>query len=332
MVRPLYYDMDGLRLASAFNIDRYRSAVNYKPQADDIFIVTYPKCGTTWLQEICYLILNDGVPPANHLQRLIDTPFLEMLGAECVEKMRKPGAIKTHLPFNLIPFSPDAKYVCAIRNPKDCVVSFFYHTSKTYPGYMFTDGTFPEFFELFMNGQTDYGCYFKHLRSWYSHRRNDEAEGNIHFICFEDLKKNPAQEVLKLARFLGEEYAQKLEAGLLDKVLDRSSLKTMQEGYKDFGLDTNDESIPEAIRHFAACNKVAEPAKASDAASEKNASDGRVQFKNHVRKGAVNDWKNHFTPEMNRRMDERIIAEVQPEFPELVEKWRQYGVFDPLAE
>lgn len=48
--RPLYFDMDGFRLSSAFNIDRYRSALKYTPRRDDIFIATYPKCGTTWLQ------------------------------------------------------------------------------------------------------------------------------------------------------------------------------------------------------------------------------------------------------------------------------------------
>lgn len=53
-----------------------------------------------------------------------------MFGAEAVKQMRRPGAIKTHLSFNHVPFSPKAKYVYAIRNPKDCVVSFYYHTSK----------------------------------------------------------------------------------------------------------------------------------------------------------------------------------------------------------
>lgn len=32
------------------------------------------------------------------------------------------------------------------------------------------DGTFDEFFELFISGNTDYGDYFDHLLGWYAHR------------------------------------------------------------------------------------------------------------------------------------------------------------------
>jgi len=317
MLRPLYYDMDGFRVPAAFNLDRFRSAVSYKAKADDVFIATYPKCGTTWLQEICYLIYNDGERPANHVQRLIDTPFFEMLGADCVVQMKKPGALKTHLPFNLTPYSPEAKYVCAIRNPKDCVVSFFYHTSKVYPAYNFSDGTFPEFFELFINGQTDFGCYFDHVVSWL--RQKDKS--NIHFIYFEDVKKNGSAEILKLGRFLGEEYETKLKNGLLEKVVDMSSIQKMKSDYSEFKLNPQDEKLPEGIRQFAECNLQA------DAAAK---SSGSVEFKDFVRKGQVNDWRNHFTPEMNSKIEEKIRTMIEPEFPEIVEKWRQCGVFEPL--
>eukprot|EP01084_Bolivina_argentea_P237075 398532_1 len=30
---------------------------NYEPQNNDVFIVTYPKCGTTWTSKICYHIM-----------------------------------------------------------------------------------------------------------------------------------------------------------------------------------------------------------------------------------------------------------------------------------
>ena len=32
---------------------------NFKVREDDIWIITYPKCGTTWTQEIVWHIMND---------------------------------------------------------------------------------------------------------------------------------------------------------------------------------------------------------------------------------------------------------------------------------
>ncbi|XP_003746503.1 sulfotransferase 1C2 [Galendromus occidentalis] len=315
--RPLYYEIDGFRLSEPFGVDRFRGAVQYKPTPDDVFIVTYPKCGTTWLQEICYLIYNDGNPPENQLKRLIDTPFLEMIGPECIAQMKKPGAVKSHLPFDRMPYSPHAKYIYAIRNPKDCVVSFFYHTSQVYPGYQFADGTFAEFFDLFMKGQTDFGDYFDHVCSWLRQRGRE----NIHFIYFEDVKKKGSEEILKLGRFLGNDLEAKLKTqGLLEKVLERSSIKTMKEGLKDFALNKDDPSLPEGLRAFAESNEV----------KTASGSTSALKFDSHLRKGAVNDWRNLLTPEMNACLEAKIKRIIEPEFPELIEKWRQHGVFEPL--
>ncbi|KAG0443224.1 hypothetical protein HPB47_015159 [Ixodes persulcatus] len=94
-----------------------------------------------------------------------------------------------------------AKYIYICRNPFDCCVSFFYHT-KAMPEYEFQDGTFDEFFEMFIEGKVDFGDYFDHVLSWYEHR-NDP---NVLFLTYEDLKKDTATWVLKIADFLGEEY------------------------------------------------------------------------------------------------------------------------------
>lgn len=86
--------------------------------SDDVFIATYPKCGTTWTQEITYLINNDAVPPKDHLDRLQNNPFIEITGEDGPRNMRRPGCIKTHLPRNLVPYADHAKYIYVLRNPK----------------------------------------------------------------------------------------------------------------------------------------------------------------------------------------------------------------------
>lgn len=38
------------------HIDRM---INFKSRPDDLWIVTFPKCGTTWMQEMAWLVQND---------------------------------------------------------------------------------------------------------------------------------------------------------------------------------------------------------------------------------------------------------------------------------
>ncbi|XP_022254939.1 sulfotransferase 1C2-like [Limulus polyphemus] len=293
---PAYQDVDGFRLTAMFSPDIFRAALQYQPRADDLFIVTYPKCGTTWMQNIVLLILNKGIPLTDFLQFQKATPFLEMTGPDSAKHMKRPGAIKTHLPFRLQPYSPEAKYIYVVRNPKDCCVSFYYHT-KNSPGYHFQDGTFDDFFEIFIRGETDYGDYFDHLLSWYEHR-NDP---NVLFITFEEMKMDMRTAVLKIAKFLGIEYAENLENDddLLKRVLVYSSFDYMRKSHEQSvneffhkGLDsiTNDPNVPEGLKHVIK--------------SLKNSEQSSGNIPNIIRKGIIGDWKNHFTEEQSQRMDD----------------------------
>lgn len=294
--KPDYQDVDGLRLVAMFSPDIFRAALQYQPRKDDLFIVTYPKCGTTWMQNVVLLILNKGIPLTDFLEFQKATPFLELMGPDSAKHMKRPGAIKTHLPFRLQPYSPEAKYIYVVRNPKDCCVSFYYHT-KYSPGYNFQDGTFNDFFELFIRGETDYGDYFDHLLSWYEHR-NDP---NVLFITYEEMKMDMQTAVLKIAKFLGTQYAENLEKDkdFMKRVLNHSSFDYMRKAnehsvreYFQNGPDSilNDPNVPEGLKHVI-----------------ENLKDSKKSFDNipnMIRKGIIGDWKNHFTEEQTQRMDE----------------------------
>ncbi|KAL1485192.1 hypothetical protein MTO96_032110 [Rhipicephalus appendiculatus] len=231
--RAAYHEIDGYFVCTGFVDEFVRQALRYKPRPDDIFIVSYPKCGTTWMQHIVYNILNKRSPPTSFLDMSTTMPFLEMQGAESAEAMPRPGAIKTHMPFHLHPYSKEAKYIYITRNPYDCCVSFYYHT-KSVPDYHFADGTFDEFFTMFLEGHVDFGDYFDHVLSWYARRFDD----NVLFVTYEDLKKDTAGWIIRIADFIGEEYGRELRQnkGVLARVLKNTSLKHMQdslnEGYR----------------------------------------------------------------------------------------------------
>ncbi|XP_054710941.1 sulfotransferase ssu-1-like [Uloborus diversus] len=295
---PFYRDIDGFRLPGMFSVEAFRSALAYKPRPDDLFIVTYPKCGTTWVQNIVACIYRDGKPFQSALEFFTQTPFLEMTGAEAAETMKRPGAIKFHLPYHMTPMSAEAKYIFVARNPKDCCVSFYHHTENIL-GYEFQGGDFDVYFELFMEGKVDFGDYFDCLLSWYEHR-NDP---NVLFITYEELKKDTKTNVLRIAEFMGSQYREALEKDekLLADVIHHSSFAFMKEHLNRHLAEMctlpkemiiNNPDVPENLRKLFGGDK-----------KLFNSDQTSVTF---VRKGIVGDWHNYFSKEQNERMEKKF--------------------------
>ncbi|GFR19068.1 sulfotransferase 1C2, partial [Trichonephila clavata] len=300
-VTPAYQDTGyGFKINKLFSIEAFKSALEYEPRPDDFFIVTYPKCGTTWVQNIVGCIFREGKPFTSAIEFLTNTPFLEMAGAESTKTMKRPGAVKSHLPFNFMPWSKDAKYLFVARNPKDCCVSFYHHT-RNLIGYEFQDGNFDDYFELFMEGNVDFGDYFDCLLSWYEHR-NDP---NVLFITYEQLKKDTRTYILKIAEFMGQKYKDLLENDekLLNDVIKYSSFSFMKE--------TMNKNVAElaALPKDVILNHPDLPQGMKDllAGGDKSFFDSDPNSISFVRKGIVGDWRNHFSPEQNERMNKKFI-------------------------
>ncbi|XP_055937786.1 sulfotransferase 1E1-like [Argiope bruennichi] len=315
-ILPDYQDTGyGFKIAKMFSMDAFKSALEYKPRPDDLFIVTYPKCGTTWVQNIVGCIFREGKPFTSAIEFLTGTPFLEMAGAEAAKTMKRPGAIKLHLPFHLTPYSKEAKYIFVARNPKDCVVSFYHHT-RNIVGYKFKNGKFDDYFELFMKGEVDFGDYFDCLLSWYEHR-NDP---NVLFITYEQLKEDTKKYTLKIAEFMGEKYKDMLvnDEKLLNDVIKYSSFSFMKE--------TMNKKVAElaALPRDVILNHPDLPQGLKDLLVGKDEGffDPDPNSVTFVRKGVVGDWRNYLSPEQNQRLNERFQERTKgTDIPEL---WKDY--------
>ena len=117
---------------------RYRNVVfdsarweGFVFRADDIVISTPPKCGTTWMQTLCAMLLFDGVEFDRPLS--VISPWLDMQTNDLVEVVAGLEAqkhrrfIKTHTPLDGVPFVEGVTYICVARDPRDVALSFQHH-------------------------------------------------------------------------------------------------------------------------------------------------------------------------------------------------------------
>ena len=263
---PRYTFHDGFRMPMGFPVAGFASGQQYEPGAGDLFVTTYPKCGTTWMQYIVLLITRRG-RPLSAGENVNDVfPHLEEVGKDVVAALPQPRLIKTHLPFARTPWSREAKYIYVARNPFDCAVSFYYHTRGFVRHYDFADGTFADFFECFVAGEVDFGDYFDHLLSWQPHT----DQPNVLFETYEAMLAEPRAAIIRVGEFIGGRAAEDVrDSRLLDTIVIESSFARMREQQSRWS-SPRPPSLP------------------------------------FVRKGIVGDWRTHFSPAQAERLVARF--------------------------
>lgn len=277
---PRYQTIDGIKYSYGYTPEDVRAALNYMPKDGDVVLVSFLKVGNNWLEQIMQLILHKGEAAKSLLDYQKRCPYLEALGTKWVESMKPPRFFKTHFFYERQPMNPRAKYVYLTRNPLDVCVSF-YHFTRTVPVYGFQDGSFDDFFDLFVTGQNDRGDFLDHVLSWYSHK----DDHNVHILTYEQLKRDFRSTVIRLGYFLGDEFGKMLERDerIFNEVLSKSSIPYMSK-LLVFTEDTlkdesgNPDSLMLQTNERFLAGSVAE-----------NTSQSHL-----VRKGIVGDWKNHF--------------------------------------
>ncbi|KAI9563009.1 hypothetical protein GHT06_010465 [Daphnia sinensis] len=251
-------------------------------RSDDVWLLTFPKCGTTWTCELLWLLQNNcDFEAASKAGLTLRTPFLEMpyltsrmygikdmlMTVDKVEQLPSPRVIRPHLPFYLLPpqLLDTAKVVYVARNPKDVIVSYYFH-HKLIKLHGYT-GTLEEFAQFFMDDEVYNAPFFPHILEAWSKRHHP----NMHFMFYEDMKRDLRGEIEKVAAFLG-------------KSLSEEQLVALTEHLKFENFQKNESVNNESGKKTGAFNQ-----------------EGRF-----IRKGKTGDWKNHFSPELNVRIDEWI--------------------------
>ena len=263
--------ISGLKVPPIFDAEWVKSMKDMKWRPDDVWIVTYPKCGTTWTQQIVRLIINKGKEDGLNLMEAVpwveffaNTPALEFNYHVDIDAMASPRAFKSHFPYDILPCgSPThtpGKYIYVVRNPRDVAVSFFHH-DRAIPFYPLYEWS--EYFEKFLKGDVDFGDYFDHVLSWWAHKDDD----NVLILKYEDMKKDLPSAVATIAKFIGQDISKEL----MEEIVHKTTFENMKK---------------DSSANYQWIKKQRRP----------NASD-------FLRKGEVGDWKNYFTPDQLARLD-----------------------------
>ncbi|XP_038064820.1 sulfotransferase 1C3-like [Patiria miniata] len=174
----------------------------YDVREDDCWVVTYPKAGTTWVQEIVSCVMHDGnLEAVNGRHTIFRVPYIDQTIPararqwksmppipKIVAEMPSPRVIKSHLPGQLLPpqlWQKHSKLVYVIRDPKDVIVSFF-HFEKMFDPEK-AEKSFADLYERSMTGKGNPCISFIHVQC--------DLRGNIERVSL-FLGKNLSAEIL----------------------------------------------------------------------------------------------------------------------------------------
>ncbi|XP_069011468.1 sulfotransferase 2B1-like [Embiotoca jacksoni] len=205
---------------------KYYEEFTFRP--DDILIVTYPKSGTTWTQEIVPLVMSGGDPASvETLPNWDRVPWLEEHHA-CnlnLEERPSPRMFATHFQHNMMPasfFEVKPKVIYVMRNPKDVFTSSFHYHSIA--SFLVQPGPQSDFLHKFLDGKVLFGTWFDHVKGWL----NAEDKERIMYISYEEMIMDLKDSVTRIAQFL----EKPLDAEVIEKIANRCVFKNMKKNNK----------------------------------------------------------------------------------------------------
>ncbi|XP_023307674.1 sulfotransferase 1 family member D1-like [Lucilia cuprina] len=259
------------------NFDKvFDEILNFELRKDDVFVVTFMKCGTTWMQECAWLLLNNlDFEKSKEAAVMIRSPFIDFHGIvpgtaspiEMCKKLSSPRLIKTHMPANLVPlqiWEKKQKMIYVARNVKDVIVSSF-HFVKNLD--MWRGDNFHDYVDDFLNNEIIYTHFWAHIVDFWKMRN----ESFIFFVTYEEMKRDLAGVLQRLCTFL---ERPQLTTEELEKTIKHLSFGNMKENKQTNLTYLLKDNMPGVKQDF--------------------------QF---MRRGIVGSFKDELTPELIAKID-----------------------------
>jgi len=200
----------------ALYIDWEEKIRNFEVRDEDVFILGHLKTGTTWLQEMVWLIANDLDYEKAEIDVVVRVPLFEYPAYfDCnvvnshlwfdahpwdfINQHESPRVFKSHLHWSLLPEqlkngTKKPRIISILRNPHDTFISYYHHC-RLMEGFK---GTFEDMTKLFLAGRSIFGPYFKSILSIWEQKHRS----NVLFLKFTEMKSDLPGVIRKVAKFL----------------------------------------------------------------------------------------------------------------------------------
>jgi hypothetical protein len=162
-------------------------SLKFESLPDDIFLVSYPKSGNTWLRFLIGNYLTHNKCDFNNCGEIVPDMYHNPVPIE----LQRPRIIKSHSPFT----SEYSRVIYIVRDGRDVAVSYYYYALKF--GFIDSNTQFTDFLLQFNAGTLDdFTPWNHHINLWL-----DRAKQDFLLIKYEDLKANTIHELTRVLKF-----------------------------------------------------------------------------------------------------------------------------------
>jgi len=194
--RPVTIEGVCARLAHFRSPEAAAAQSAHRPRPDDVYISTYSKSGTTWMQQIVHQLRSGGDTDFEEISCVV--PWLESgvdMGIDLQADQPYPfRSFKCHLLYRDVP--KGSRYITVFRDPVKVLSSFY----RFFEGWWFEKGSISidEFATvLYMQGSAS-GRHWDHLVDWWQKIDSDDTL----MLSYEDMVQAPDKAVDVVAEFL----------------------------------------------------------------------------------------------------------------------------------